>query len=377
MPPRLQSAEPWPLPFSRPLYPSPVPRERGYLLCQRAMVGFEFLAQRFPRVLRCRSSLPLATARSINFCRLLERLGCKSRGPRGGGQSLSVQSLLRFCAERGGMAFTPRCGHLHPLDAPRFRGTGLHTAGHLYKSDLVVLVRHIAWSDYTCLASGRPVFIINVAYTMLERRLQCRAVGLAMSDLLGRFRAAADNEDPPPRLRSWLYVRLYYRFAAMCRTRSQQDSVVVSRLYGFILVPVMVFSMITYVAVGRCIAVWQLALFAHAAYYFTLNAVNLAARNALLDSIALVYRDAQRELRALSLWVGAGPLADELALHDRAVSTFLDIAHYRSRFFGFVVSFSTIRTMWVTALTVAVALWSIMRALNVGLTMESFCPATV
>ncbi|KAI9000158.1 hypothetical protein DFJ74DRAFT_714661 [Hyaloraphidium curvatum] len=222
---------------------------------------------------------------------------------------------------------------------------------------------------------GRFLHIDTVAHSALERRLHCRAVDTAMGDLLGRFRRAAAAGDPPPRMDSWLYVRLHYRFAALCRFRRQQDWVVVSRLYGLVLFPGVVLFAALGAAVGRCITAWQLALFAHAAVYFTVNAVNLASRNQLIDAVAAVYRDAQRELRALALRVGPGPLATELELHDRAVASFLDVAHYRARLFGFVVSFGTVRTMLVTGLTVAVALWSVLRAFGVSATLESFCPA--
>ncbi|KAI9000151.1 hypothetical protein DFJ74DRAFT_647713 [Hyaloraphidium curvatum] len=215
---------------------------------------------------------------------------------------------------------------------------------------------------YAILAYVRVLHIDNVARAALERRLHCRAVDIAMGDLLGRFRRAAAAGDPPPRTDSWLYVRLHYRFAALCRFRRQQDSVVISRLYGLIFVPGHVLFIALFVAVGRCIAAWQLALVAHAALYFTVNAVDLASRNQLIDAVAAVYRDAQRELRALALRAGPGPLAAELELHDRAVASFLDVAHYRARLFGFVVSFGTVRTMLVTGLTVAVALWSVLRA---------------
>ncbi|KAI8999872.1 hypothetical protein DFJ74DRAFT_336063 [Hyaloraphidium curvatum] len=216
----------------------------------------------------------------------------------------------------------------------------------------------------------------NMAHTALQRRLHCRAVDMAMADLLSRFRSAAAAGDAPPRADSWLYVRLHYRFAALCRFRRQQDGIVISRLYGLALVPGAVLLTALYAAVGRCISAWQLAVFAHAAVYFTVNAVNLASRNSLIDAVAAVYRDAQRELRALALRTGPGPLADEIALHDRAIASFQDVARYRAKLFGFVVSFGTVRTMLVTGLTVAVALWSVLRAFGVTATLESFCPVS-
>ncbi|KAI9029443.1 hypothetical protein DFJ74DRAFT_488055 [Hyaloraphidium curvatum] len=234
----------------------------------------------------------------------------------------------------------------------------------------------LAWGSALLSQMGaRPLLVANVAYTTLERRLHCRAVAVAMADLLGRFHAAAGDGEEPPRLRSWLYVRLHYRFAAMCRFRRQQDMLVVSRLYGMMELPgVLVFTAL-YAAVGRCISAWQLAYLVHAVVYFIINTINLASRNALIDAVAGVYTDAQRELRALSLSAGPGPLAAELALHDATISSFLDVSRHRARLFGFVVSFGTARTMLVTLLTVCVALWTVLRAFGVGVTLESFCPS--
>ncbi|KAI9010041.1 hypothetical protein DFJ74DRAFT_685703 [Hyaloraphidium curvatum] len=87
------------------------------------------------------------------------------------------------------------------------------------------------------LSISRLLAVDNMAHLALERRLHCRAVDNAMGDLLGRFRRAAAAGDVPPRSRSWLYVRLHYHFAALCRFRRHQDSLVLSRLFGLALIP--------------------------------------------------------------------------------------------------------------------------------------------
>ncbi|KAI9031476.1 hypothetical protein DFJ74DRAFT_655727 [Hyaloraphidium curvatum] len=92
---------------------------------------------------------------------------------------------------------------------------------------------------------SHPLGIGNVAYTTLELRLHCRAASLAMGDLLGRFRAAVADGSEPPRSPCWLYVRLHYRFTAMCRSRRHQDSAFIARLYGLVIVPcVVVFAVL-------------------------------------------------------------------------------------------------------------------------------------
>ncbi|KAI9029463.1 hypothetical protein DFJ74DRAFT_703274 [Hyaloraphidium curvatum] len=228
----------------------------------------------------------------------------------------------------------------------------------------------LAWTDRYKLTS-------NIAYSGLERRLQTRAVALSMRDLLLPFRDSLANGALPPRLEGgeWLYVRLHYRFVSLCRSRDRQDQSLLSRLYALIQVPLLVLCALLMAAVGRCLNVWIIVYFAHVVAWFTTNAVNLAARNSLLDAVDGLYRDAQRELRTLMLRARPGPLADEVALHVSALEGFVAATAGRARLFGFVVSYGTVRTMLVTIVTVAVALWSVLRGLGVTLTPESFCPA--
>ncbi|KAI9010545.1 hypothetical protein DFJ74DRAFT_684854 [Hyaloraphidium curvatum] len=257
-----------------------------------------------------------------------------------------------------------------------------NTAGFLSILDAALSVLSVSCAlllpTYTPLVSYSSTFWTTyrsfVGSFTLEQRLHCRAVSIAIEDLLGRFRAAAANGEPPPVLKSWLYVRLHYRFAAMCRFRRRQDSLLISRLLGLVQVPGMVVFVVLSVAVGRCLIAWQLVYLAYSAFYFTFNGITLASRNALIDAVAGVYRDAQRDLRALQLRTGAGEMASEIALHIGAISSFLEISHHRARLFGFVVSYGTVRTMLVTGLTVCVALWTVFRSLGVFVTLESFCP---
>jgi hypothetical protein len=127
-------------------------------------------------------------------------------------------------------------------------------------------------------------------------------------------------------------------------------------------------------AVGRCIPVWILFFYAHALSFYVVNAVTLASRNNLLEGIATLYREAQRELRHLSTQPGSGPIAMELARHDKLIASFLEVSDYRARLFGFVATYGTVRTLLVTVVTIGVALWSVLRGIGVVITLESFCP---
>jgi ABC-type uncharacterized transport system fused permease/ATPase subunit len=114
-------------------------------------------------------------------------------------------------------------------------------------------------------------------------------------------------------------------------------------------------------------------LYTHTLIYYLTNALNLAFRNSLLEAIATVYRDAQRELRLLATRAGPGPITKEIKRHDTLISSFLEVSHYRARFFGFVVTFGTLTTLVVTVITIGVALWSVLRGIGLVSTLESFC----
>ncbi|KAI9034283.1 hypothetical protein DFJ74DRAFT_700676 [Hyaloraphidium curvatum] len=187
----------------------------------------------------------------------------------------------------------------------------------------------------------------------------------------------ADNSDGFRLLRGtgWLYAHLHYRFASVCRVRDKQDQAFVSRLVAITGFPAAIIGILLSITTGRCLPVWLLIFLPTQVLYFTVNAVHVASRNALLDTVAGVYRDAQRELRMLAVAAGPGPLADAIGLHDAAIASFLEASRYRAKMFGFTVGYGTVRTFLVTLVTVAVALWGVLRGFGVFVTVESFCPS--
>ncbi|KAI9000320.1 hypothetical protein DFJ74DRAFT_697437 [Hyaloraphidium curvatum] len=116
-------------------------------------------------------------------------------------------------------------------------------AGALWSTWYGILLG-IVWATvfpgYLLVSFVRPLVIDNLGRADLERRLLCRAVGIAMGDLLGRFRRAAAAGNPPPRPDRWSYIGLHYRFAALCSSWRRRESIWTSRIYGLVLVPVAV-----------------------------------------------------------------------------------------------------------------------------------------
>jgi hypothetical protein len=126
-------------------------------------------------------------------------------------------------------------------------------------------------------------------------------------------------------------------------------------------------------SVGSCLPLFTLLMITLLLLHTTVNSINLASRNALLDVISGLYRDAQREVRMLALSLPPDAAVDLLP-HDRALEAFLEASRYRAKLMGFPVSYGTIRTLLATMLTLAVAAWSVLRGLGVRITVESFCP---
>ncbi|KAI9000361.1 hypothetical protein DFJ74DRAFT_747300 [Hyaloraphidium curvatum] len=135
-------------------------------------------------------------------------------------------------------------------------------------------------------------------------------------------------------------------------------------------------------AAGSCLP----ALYpAYLAYIFVatliFDLIHVAASNAQITGIRSLYLDAAQELAALrrELTSCASSPPDSALLAaieaDSAVlAGYIDTDRYRARFLGFVVTFGTVRTLIVTALTLVLGLWSVFRNLGIVLTGELACP---
>jgi hypothetical protein len=97
-----------------------------------------------------------------------------------------------------------------------------------------------------------------------------------------------------------------------------------------------------------------------------------------VDSISSLYLEARDEL--LAQLAEAGPEIDpaierHLRLQADLLGSLADGERYKARFLGFPISFGVLRTLLVTAFTLGIGLWSILRNFGVFVTAESFCPS--
>ncbi|KAI9032998.1 hypothetical protein DFJ74DRAFT_650403 [Hyaloraphidium curvatum] len=234
---------------------------------------------------------------------------------------------------------------------------------------------------FYCLLVGLARFAVfgNLGYYGLEKRLQHRAMRIALHQALNADSipvsdqplveesaplATVESAGPP----SHLYVRLYYQLMRLWNHRGAQEASFLSQMVILMLIPALLVFVILSVATGRCIPAWLLFQLAVYGNYVMINIVNLAARNAAISSIAALFRDALREIR-----VNARE-APWLREHEATLVSFLEVSGFEGRVFGFAVTFGSARALFVTVVTLCVALWSVLRGLGIFITLESFCP---
>ncbi|KAI9015957.1 hypothetical protein DFJ74DRAFT_770538 [Hyaloraphidium curvatum] len=99
--------------------------------------------------------------------------------------------------------------------------------------------------------------------------------------------------------------------------------------------------------------------------------INLAAANTEPSRIAALYNGTAYRLRSLALRTG-GP---EPLRHAEIFEGFArDTGSFRARFFAAPVSAGLVRTVAATAFTVGVGLWSVVRGVGIGVTLQMACP---
>ncbi|KAI9028395.1 hypothetical protein DFJ74DRAFT_765359 [Hyaloraphidium curvatum] len=220
--------------------------------------------------------------------------------------------------------------------------------------------------------------VSNPALLQLELRLRVRAVAICLDDLITRMEhlaAAREHADKPGpvTIEQEPYVVLHAVLAASWRRRFYAG-------VGARLVSVMgVAAETSAICVGMfgagCINAGRLATFGIMCCMLFLELFTVAASNLEATRIATMYTNAALDLRALAFRaIGDPAAAESVRLHAEMLGGLAGIEKFQTRFFGVLITFGAVRTIAVTAFTVGVGLWSVLRGAGIGVTVESVCP---
>ncbi|KAI9019633.1 hypothetical protein DFJ74DRAFT_673891 [Hyaloraphidium curvatum] len=217
----------------------------------------------------------------------------------------------------------------------------------------------------------------------LPRRLGMRAANIAFTSFFERFGLALEGAVPEADLPSLLagrelYVDLHHQTAAALPWGIGVP--IVGGPLAFLSLAGFALWATANVAAGSCIPLAYIVFLLWAACFFLVDLSLTAVHNRSIDDLAGSYRDARQRIRlmlasaALRRPPPPAEIVDALRAHDAVLESFLGLERYRAGLFGFPVSFALLRTLVVTAATVVVGLWGILRGLGVFVTVETYCP---
>ncbi|KAI9027042.1 hypothetical protein DFJ74DRAFT_662866 [Hyaloraphidium curvatum] len=221
--------------------------------------------------------------------------------------------------------------------------------------------------------------MVTMPMIRFQGLLQRRAVGTGLCQLLMRLEAERPEEGggggkkPPAGAFQYqiIHDHLSRNWFNRYNLTGKTQVIVVAGL------SVLVASVVITVAVGSCITLWQLVAALTQVAYLVLELIYVAESNLQITAVTDLYRAARTSLRLLSSTSPPPPpeLRHQLAAHDAVLSSFLEVDGYRLRAFGIAVSYGSLRGLVATAVTVMLGLWSVGRAVGIGFTVESVCPA--
>ncbi len=106
--------------------------------------------------------------------------------------------------------------------------------------------------------------------------------------------------------------------------------------------------------------------------------------NAQISSVTNLYGDALRALDSLISEASGLPQTSErrdvisrLTAHASVLQTSEKADRLRGKYLGVPVTWTVIKTLFVTVFTLAVGLWSVLRGLGVFFSVETVCPLRV
>ncbi|KAI9012225.1 hypothetical protein DFJ74DRAFT_296677 [Hyaloraphidium curvatum] len=243
---------------------------------------------------------------------------------------------------------------------------------------IAFIVAEIAWNLTSALTR---VSASSTADVRLRTRIYRRATDLALRDFLARARAAllhGTAVDGPGTTE--LYASLHAAYESRWRAAravtafsSNAFTTIISVLYPLLLVA----GAVANIAVGSCIPLWLLLFLLLTFALLFIDLAQLPAANDQIDAVLSLYIDARTALQSMlaeSARLGTRTAARELKEHLGLLASFGASDNLRATFVGIVVTWGLAKTAVVTVVTLAVALWSVLRGVGVGFTVETACP---
>ncbi|KAI9002530.1 hypothetical protein DFJ74DRAFT_714061 [Hyaloraphidium curvatum] len=216
----------------------------------------------------------------------------------------------------------------------------------------------------------------------LRTRIYRRASALALRDLLARARASLLDDKPVGvPLNRELYVSLHAEYESRwraARSVGALSSNAFTTLITFVSPFVLFACAVANIAVGSCIPFWIVCWFLINLGLLVIDLAQLPAANDQIDDVLSLYADARTALQAMlaeSARLPPRPAARELREHLGLLTSLCSADNLRATFVGIVVTWGLAKTVLVTAVTVAVALWSVLRGAGVSFTIETACPS--
>ena len=213
----------------------------------------------------------------------------------------------------------------------------------------------------------------------LDLRLHQRAAILSVDDLVGRAKDILDNGNADSLSDNEEYIELNYALGSVWSSRMHFSHSYRAVMATSFAIEFFINSLVC-LAVSQCLPAWILGSSLWCAVFILKDLFETAMSNEEVETIAGFYRSAAADIRFALLrappaeTIGALGVRDGIRQHIDILESFAAERGNTARFFGFVVSFGSVRTLLVTSLTVLVALWSIMRGLGLRISIESACP---
>ncbi|KAI9029327.1 hypothetical protein DFJ74DRAFT_703142 [Hyaloraphidium curvatum] len=205
----------------------------------------------------------------------------------------------------------------------------------------------------------------------LQRRLVNRATTSALSSFLARCSKAGMASVNWPAVEP--YVEVHLALVPSWRAVSAVTATGITIQAG--LVGIIVCAMCVTVFGSGCIPAYLLGALLLMAAQFLANLSNVAAANAGVSRTALLYGRARTELQLILTRRPDHPEAARLREHALLLERFETAAKADlARVAGFPADYSVLRGIVVTALTVGVGLYGILRGAGVWVTVQSACP---